>query len=80
MPRSRALTAVHLPVPFWPAVSRILSTRAVPSSSLKIMMSAGDVNQEGIKDTVVPLGEDGADLVVARAQTPLHDIVSLEES
>jgi len=39
MPRSRALTAVHLPVPFWPALSRIFSTRAVPSSSLKYMMS-----------------------------------------
>lgn len=39
MPRSRAFTAVHLPVPFWPALSRIFSTRGVPSSSLKYMMS-----------------------------------------
>ena len=26
-PRSSALMIVHLPVPFWPALSRILSTR-----------------------------------------------------
>ncbi len=35
MPRSRALIAVHFPVPFWPAESRIFSTNGVPSSSLK---------------------------------------------
>ena len=34
MPRSRALMAVHLPVPFWPALSRIFSTSGVPSLSL----------------------------------------------
>lgn len=39
MPRSRALMAVHLPVPFWPAESRIFSRRGVPSSSLKYRMS-----------------------------------------
>jgi len=33
MPRSSAEIAVHLPVPFCPAVSRILSTIGVPSSS-----------------------------------------------
>ena len=33
-PRSRALMAVHLPVPFWPAESRIFSRMGVPSSSL----------------------------------------------
>ena len=32
MPRSSELTLVHLPVPFWPAVSRILSTTASPVS------------------------------------------------
>ncbi len=32
-PRSSALKTVHLPVPFWPAVSRILSTIGCPSSS-----------------------------------------------
>ena len=34
MPRSSAAMAVHLPVPFWPAVSRIRSTSGLPSSSL----------------------------------------------
>ena len=40
MPRSRALRHVHLPVPFCPAVSRILSTSGDPSSSflLKIWL------------------------------------------
>jgi len=33
-PSSRAETLIHFPVPFWPAVSRILSTRGFPSSSL----------------------------------------------
>ena len=39
MPSSRALTPVHLPVPFWPAVSRILSTRASAVFALKARMS-----------------------------------------
>jgi 6-phosphogluconate dehydrogenase len=30
-----ALIPVHFPVPFWPAVSKILSTKGSPSSSLK---------------------------------------------
>ena len=34
MPRSSELTLVHLPVPFCPAVSRILSTTYSPFSSL----------------------------------------------
>ena len=39
MPCCRASMAVHLPVPFWPAVSRIFSTIGSPSSSLKPRMS-----------------------------------------
>ena len=38
-PSSRAAMPVHLPVPFWPAVSRMCSTRGEPSSSLKPRMS-----------------------------------------
>jgi hypothetical protein len=34
-PKSSALIPVHFPVPFWPAVSKILSTKGSPSSSLK---------------------------------------------
>ena len=33
-PKSKATTPVHLPVPFWPAVSRMFSTSGDPSSSL----------------------------------------------
>ena len=40
IPSSRATVAVHLPVPFWPAVSKILSTRYVPSFSLNLSISA----------------------------------------
>ena len=39
MPSSSASTPVHLPVPFCPAVSRILSTSGWPSASLKARMS-----------------------------------------
>jgi len=31
---------VHLPVPFWPAVSRIFSTSGVPSVSLNLRIAA----------------------------------------
>ena len=33
MPRSKALSLVHFPVPFCPAVSRIISTTGFPVSS-----------------------------------------------
>eukprot|EP01139_Manchomonas_bermudensis_P012829 Amastigsp_a350122_9.p3 type:complete len:139 gc:universal Amastigsp_a350122_9:551-967(+) len=39
MPQSSPAIAVHLPVPFWPATSRILVTSGAPSSSLKARMS-----------------------------------------
>jgi len=38
-PRSREAMPVHLPVPFCPAVSSILSTSGLPSSSLNAKMS-----------------------------------------
>ena len=40
MPCSSASMPVHLPVPFWPAVSRIFSTSGVPSASLNLRISA----------------------------------------
>ena len=40
IPSSKALTAVHLPVHFWPAKSRIFSTRGSPSESLTVNISA----------------------------------------
>lgn len=38
---------------------------------------AGDLNQERVKDTSVPLGEDIANFLVAETKTALHDIVGL---
>ena len=49
MPSSLELMTVHLPVPFWPAVSRILSTSGWPSVSLKARMSRGDFDEIGIQ-------------------------------
>lgn len=39
IPLSRASMAVHLPVPFWPALSRIFRTMGTPSVSLNLRMS-----------------------------------------
>ena len=38
---------------------------------------AGDLNEEGVKDTLVPLGEDITDLLAGHAETTLEDIVGL---
>lgn len=38
---------------------------------------AGDLDQEGVQDALVPLGEDIADLLVLHAKTTLHDVVGL---
>ena len=38
---------------------------------------AGDLDQEGVEDTGVPLGEDITNLLVAKAKTALHDVVGL---
>lgn len=40
VPYSSAEMAVHFPVPFWPALSRILGSRWVPSGSLYLRMLA----------------------------------------
>ena len=39
----------------------------------------GDLNQEGIKDTLVPLGEDIGNLILGRTQTALEDVVCLSD-
>lgn len=36
-----------------------------------------DLDQERVQDTLVPLGEDVTDLLVAQAETTLHDVVGL---
>jgi hypothetical protein len=38
---------------------------------------AGDFDEEGVEDALVPLGEDISDLLVAHGETTLHDIVRL---
>ena len=50
---------VHLPVPFWPAVSRILSTSGCPIRHIFIGEDVGgDFNQERVEIACVPVGED----------------------
>ena len=39
-PVSRAACTVHLPVPFWPALSTIMSTRGTPSAPCRARMAA----------------------------------------
>ena len=39
----------------------------------------GDLNKEGVKDTLVPLGEDITHLLVGETKTTLHDVVGLWE-
>ena len=68
MPRSSALMAVHLPVPFWPAVSRILSTTARAVLVLLAEDVAGDLDQVAVELALVPLGEDVVQLVGSQAQ------------
>ena len=40
---------------------------------------AGDLDQERVEDTGVPLGEDITNLLVVEAETTLHDIVGLAD-
>jgi hypothetical protein len=57
MPSSATFITVHLPVPFWPAVSRILST-----SGCRLVLEgqnvARDFDQVAIELALVPFGED----------------------
>lgn len=38
---------------------------------------SGDLNEEGVEDTVVPLGENVSNLLVGEASTSLHEVVGL---
>ena len=40
---------------------------------------AGDLNEERVKDTLVPLGESVSHLLVGHTKTTLHDVVGLLE-
>ena len=70
---------VHLPVPFWPAVSRILSTSGVPSVVLLGENVAGDLDEIGVEFALVPFGEDVVHLVGAHAEAVLHHVVGLAD-
>lgn len=39
----------------------------------------GDLDEEGVKDTLVPLGEDVTHLLVGETKTTLHDVVGLSK-
>lgn len=39
----------------------------------------GDLDQEGVKDTLVPLGENVCDLILRAAETALEDVVGLSD-
>lgn len=40
---------------------------------------SGDLNEEGVEDTVVPLGENVSNLLIGETSTSLHEVVSLAD-
>ena len=73
MPRSMAFCEVHLPVPFWPALSRMTSTRGLPvSGSILLENVPGDFDQVGVERALVPFGEDLADFGGGHLEQHLH--------
>ena len=92
IPISSASMAVHLPVPFWPAESRIFSTMGTPSSSLKRRMSRvisikNESKTPSFHWTVSKspgqectcLGEDVSNLLFVQTQASLQDIVRFRD-
>ncbi len=54
-----ASMADHLPVPFWPAASTMISTIGLPvSGSVCLQHLFGDLDQVGVEAALVPLTED----------------------
>ena len=70
---------VHLPVPFWPAVSRILSTSGVPSVVLLGEDVAGDLDEVAVEFALVPFGEDLVHFVGGHAEAVLHELVGFAD-
>jgi hypothetical protein len=64
-------------VPFWPAVSRILSTSGVPSVSLKAKDVARDFDQIGIQFARVPFGKNLVHLRRGQAEAVFQNVVGL---
>ena len=61
--------AVHLPVPFWPAASRIRSTIGLPvSGSVVAEDVAGDLDEVAVELALVPAREDLVHLVGGHAE------------
>ena len=79
MPSSSAATTVHLPVPFWPAASRIRSTTSVAGLVLVPENVAGDFDEIAVEFAVVPFGEDVVHLVVGHAEAAFHQVVDFAD-
>ena len=77
-PRSCASIADQRPVPFWPAVSRIMSTSGLPvCGSIAAEHLAGDLDQVGFERPVVPALEDLRHRGRRHAEAVAHDAVDL---
>jgi hypothetical protein len=78
---SRALVEVHLPVPFWPAVSRTTSTKAFFFVDRILLLEdvGGDLDEEAVERAGVPLGEDRAHLGGLEAEQAGHEGVGLAD-
>ena len=70
---------VHLPVPFWPAVSRILSTSGWPSVVLEAENIAGDLDEIAVQLAPVPFGEHLVHLVGGHAQPLFHEVIGFAD-
>ena len=71
--------AVHLPVPFWPAVSRILSIIGCAIVVFLRENLGGDFDQEAVEFALVPFGEDVVQFVGAQAQTVFQKLVGFAD-
>jgi len=58
MPRSSAEIAVHLPVPFWPAVSRSLVDHRLAVFILLGEDGGGDLDEVAVEFALVPFGKN----------------------
>src|SRR6266850_2239995 len=75
MPRSCELITVHLPVPFWPAVSRILSTSGEPSSSF---FAAGDTGADVEQSLALAILHAAVGVVEKRVAAVDDDVARFE--
>ena len=78
-PSSSAACVVHLPVPFWPAASRMLSTSGLrpPWSSLTLKILAVISIRNDCSSPRVPVGEDVGELGRAEPEPVAQEVVGL---